>query len=53
MRSIVRSVFIAATLGACSTPETSVAIPEGSGVASIKPGMTQAQVGAILGDDQR
>jgi hypothetical protein len=53
MRSAVLGIFIAATLGACSTPQTSVAIPESSGVASIKPGMTQAQVGAILGDYQR
>jgi hypothetical protein len=42
------------TLGACSTtPPTSVGNPNQSAVASIKPGMTQAEVGAILGDFQR
>jgi hypothetical protein len=53
MRRKVLGILIVATLSACSTPQTSVGTPEGSGVASITPGMTQAQVGAILGDYQR
>jgi hypothetical protein len=53
MRSTVLGILIVATLGACSAPQTSVGTTEGSGVASITPGMTQAQVGAILGDHQR
>jgi hypothetical protein len=53
MRSKVLGILIVATLGACSTAQTSVGTSEGSSVASITPGMTQAQVGAILGDYQR
>jgi hypothetical protein len=53
MRSKVLGTLIVATLGACSTPQASVGTPDGSSVASITPGMTRAQVGAILGDYQR
>jgi hypothetical protein len=41
-------------LGACTTaPLTSVETPEESSLALIKQGMTQVEVGAILGDFQR
>lgn len=54
MRSKVFSICMAVILGGCSSaPQTSIGTPKESSVASIKQGMTQAEVGEILGDFQR
>jgi hypothetical protein len=53
MRRKLLGIITFAILAACSTPRTAVGPPNASGVTSIKPGMTQPQVAAILGDFQR
>ena len=54
MRGKLFGICTVALLGACTTlPQTSVDTAEESSVALIKQGMTQAEVGAILGDFQR
>jgi hypothetical protein len=47
-------IYAVAALGACTTPPpTSVGTSKESSIALIEQGMTQAEVGAILGDFQR